>query len=211
MDISVKPARDATFAISLRIPGWCRQPELSVNGSTMDAVPDERGFVHIERLWKAGDAIHLRFPMSVRVETGRDQNAHDAPYASVSYGPLLFALPIADTQDPNTPDPNVNWKYALDVPGDAWKSDVRVERQAMPDVWNWPLEATLKLQIGAVACDWTPSPENPLPAGPASNRASRETVTLIPYGCTKFRISMFPVTERAWKMFESEGRDEQRE
>ena len=25
-----------------------------------------------------------------------------------------------------------------------------------------------------------------------------ETIRLIPYGCTKFRISMFPVTTRAW-------------
>ena len=37
------------------------------------------------------------------------------PYASVSYGPLLFALPIPDTTDANTPDPSARWRFALDA------------------------------------------------------------------------------------------------
>ena len=47
--------------------------------------------------------------MSVSVARGRDNNTQGAPYASVSYGPLLFALPIADTQGPNTPDPTAGF------------------------------------------------------------------------------------------------------
>ena len=113
IDMTVKPVRDAAFPISLRIPGWCKNPELRVNGAALEAAPDAHGFVRVERLWKNGDTIHLRFPMPPRVENGRDKNAQDAPYASVSYGPLLFALPIPDTADPNTPDPAAKWNYAL--------------------------------------------------------------------------------------------------
>jgi len=36
-----------------------------------------------------------------------------------------------------------------------------------------------------------------LPAKPVTGTAS-ETVRLVPYGCTKFRVSMFPVTDQAW-------------
>ena len=36
------------------------------------------------------------------------------PYASVLYGPLLFALPIPEV-DPNTPVKDAKWQYALDA------------------------------------------------------------------------------------------------
>jgi uncharacterized protein len=211
IDMSVNPAREATFPLALRIPGWCQNPELSVNGSALKAVPDAKGFVRVERLWKPGDAIRLRFPMSASVQTGRDNNAQGAPYASVSYGPLLFALPIPDTQGPNTPDPLAKWNYALDSQGEKLAAEIAVDRQAMPAKWDWPLESPLKLRTNAVAIDWNPAPQAPrLPSEPIAKREPPERITLIPYGCTKFRISMFPITERVWKLSETQGREEQR-
>ena len=62
IDIAVRPAREATFPLSFRIPGWCANPEITVNGSACEAAADANGFVRIERLWKAGDSVHLRFP-----------------------------------------------------------------------------------------------------------------------------------------------------
>jgi len=197
--VSVKPARAATFPLSFRIPGWCGKAEFRVNGSVIKAAPDANGFVRVERLWKTGDTIRLRLPMSVSVKTGRDNNAQGAPYASVSYGPLLFALPIPDTDGPNTPDPAAKWNYALDT----WQAGIRVERQAMPAKWDWPLKAPLKLRISAMPCDWSPTPKAPLPSGLITKQAPPEKITLVPYGCAKFRISMFPVTERAWKTSET--------
>jgi len=47
IEMTVKPDRDATFPISLRIPGWCKTPELSVNGAAVEAVPDAQGFVRV--------------------------------------------------------------------------------------------------------------------------------------------------------------------
>jgi hypothetical protein len=193
--MTVKPARAATFPLSLRIPGWCKTPELRVNGSAVNAAPDANGFVRIARLWKTGDTIRLRFPMSASVQTGRDNNALGAPYASVSYGPLLFALPISETKDANTPDPSARWNYALDVQ----KAGISVERQAMPAKWDWPLKAPLKLRVNAARCDWTPTPQNPLPPEPVAQSKSPERITLVPYGCTKFRVSMFPVAAQAAK------------
>ena len=40
------------------------------------------------------------------------------------------------------------------------------------------------------------APQAPrLPPEPIAKREPTETVTLIPYGCTTFRISMFPINE----------------
>ncbi len=193
--MTVKLAKPVTFPLSFRIPGWCAKPELRVNRYTLKAAPDANGFVRIARLWKPGDTIHLLLPMSVSVKTGRDKNAQEAPYASVSYGPLLFALPIPDTKDANTPDPSAKSNYALDAQADG----ITVERQAMPSKWNWPLEAPLKLRVNAVVCDWIPTATVPLPPGTIPEHQPTKKITLIPYGCTKFRVSMFPVTERTWR------------
>ncbi|HOW67130.1 MAG TPA: glycoside hydrolase family 127 protein [Candidatus Paceibacterota bacterium] len=191
ISMSVKPERGATFPLTFRIPGWCKHPMLSVNGTALNAMPDAKGFVRVERLWVPGDTIRLRLPMSASVITGRDRNAQDAPYASVSYGPLLFALPIPDGADGNTPDAAAKWNYALDVqqPG------LTVERGPMPPRWDWPLAAPLKLRANAIEVTWTPDPKAPqLPLEPADRSKPTQPITLVPYGCTKFRISMFPVT-----------------
>jgi hypothetical protein len=78
---------------------------------------------------------------------------------------------------------------------------------------------------GGQLCDWKPvirkglpiepvgagdaSPFQPetvvtqLPERPVTGGAAPEKITLVPYGCTKFRVSMFPVTEGAYKVLET--------
>jgi hypothetical protein len=215
IEMSVKPAKEAEFPIYFHIPGWCANPELNVNGVASKVAQNAKGFACVSRSWKTGDTVRLHFPMTAIVKTGRDNSqggpytgvhkptivtipekdsTQGAPYASVSFGPLLFALAIPDTKDANTPDPSARWKFALDVQN----PNISVERQAMPTRWNWPLESPLKLNVSAVAIDWTPPPEAPaLPALPVVQQKPSEKIMLIPYGCTKLRISMFPVIAHA--------------
>jgi uncharacterized protein len=212
VEISVRPAREAAFPLDFRIPGWCTTPALSVNGSAVIVERNAKGFARINRTWQPGDTVTVRLPMTASVRRGRDcargapydgehratpvtipeeNSTRGVPYASVSYGPLLFVLPIPDTADANTPDPAARWKFALDVqaPG------LTVERATMPAPWNWPLAAPLTVRANAVEIAWDPDPKAPrLPLLPVVARKSPERVTLVPYGCTKFRISMFPVT-----------------
>ena len=111
-------------------------------------------------------------------------------------GPLLFALPIPDI-DPNTPAPDARWQYALDTDAARGDAGMTVERQPMPARWDWPLDAPVVLKAPLRAFDWKPTEIAALPDKPVTGTAS-EIVRLVPYGCTKFRISMFPVTPRAW-------------
>ena len=133
--------------------------------------------------------------MGVRVTTGRDGNAANAPYATVHYGPLLFVLPIADLRDGNTPDPAARWKYALDTPGETLGAGITVEHGPMPARWNWPLESPLKLRVPVQSALWDGAV---LPAQPVAGRGPAESVALVPYGCTKFRVAFLPLTERTF-------------
>ena len=157
IELSVQPARKTAFPLDLHIPGWCTAPTLSVNGSTVAVKQNAKGFVRLNRSWKPGDTVRLRLPMTASVQQGRDaasgppyDGAHrvtpvtipeetsirGVPYASVSYGPLLFALPIPDTTDANTPDPSARWRVRagrarawLDggARGDAWPMGLAAE------------------------------------------------------------------------------------
>ncbi|MDR1742775.1 MAG: hypothetical protein LBR48_03015, partial [Dysgonamonadaceae bacterium] len=116
----------------------------------------------------------------------RDVNS---PYRTVSYGPLLFALPVADIT-PNKMDSTAVWNYAL-VSADS--QDYTIERGEMPSHWSWQIaDAPVRLKTRAISFDWKPTPVLPLPKEYVKG-GEEQQITLIPYGCTKFRISMFPI------------------
>ncbi|MBN1490456.1 MAG: glycoside hydrolase family 127 protein [Phycisphaerae bacterium] len=208
----VRPEENVEFPLHLRIPSWCQEPQLHLNGEQLPAKPDDSGFVRIDRMWEKNDRITLRLPMRVSVSQGRETpfpednyfrgrslaKVRDVanPFATVSYGPLLFALPIADIDD-SAADPNARWNYALDVDPANVDHEIKVVRSAEPDEWPWGLDAPVKLDVPVQEFDWSPMKEQPLPKEPiADGRKTR--VALVPYGCTRFRICMFPVTETTW-------------
>ncbi len=213
ISLKVSPQRDAEFPLYFRLPAWCEAPSIRVNGNAVAAKDDGRGFVKIARLWKRGDRVELRFPMPVRVAGGHDHGTEEdldaagGPYASIYVGPLLMALPIPDV-DANTPEKNADWQFAFDLPSRESVRNLAVSRTAMPARWDWPLRSPLELSLPAARADWTPRalPAKirtvclerlyALPPGPVAAKAT-ETIKLVPYGCTKFRVSMFPITDRA--------------
>jgi len=212
--LTVVPREDTAFPLYLRIPGWCKEARIALNGARISAAPSAGGFVKIARTWAKGDVVELRLPMQPEVIRGFETEFPSAnrayfafepaevfqhrrlPYASVLCGPLLFALPIRDA-DPNTPAQDAKWKYALDTDSGRSDGNIVVMRKPMPAHWDWSLDAPVVLEAPVRAFDWNPTDANALPDNPVEGTAS-ETVRLVPYGCTKFRISMFPVTAAAW-------------
>ncbi len=212
--LKVEPGTRVEFPLYLRLPEWCKQAQIRVNHSKIAPVPNEKGFVKIARTWDRGDIVELRFPMTPQVLRGyetefpsgnRDYfkfepqalfSPRRLPYASITCGPLLLALPIGDL-DPNTPASDARWQFALDTDAAHGDRGSRVERKPMPRHWDWPLAAPLAIRVPVRGFHWQPTDAQALPEKPITGGVS-ETIRLIPYGCTKFRISMFPVTARAW-------------
>jgi hypothetical protein len=86
----------------------------------------------------------------------------------------------------------------LDADAGQLNAGIKVEHKPMPAHWDWPLAAPVVLTAPARAFAWNPTDTQALPDKPVSGIAS-DNIHLVPYGCTKFRISMFPVTPRAWQ------------
>jgi hypothetical protein len=212
--VTVEPEQKADFPLYFRVPSWCANARISINGSWRKMTPDAKGFVRVKRTWSRGDTVKLIFPMSVKLSYGHETEyplsnreyfsfkpdevfqKRRFPFESVSYGPLLFALPIPDI-DANTRVAEARWQFALDTNPNRNGADIRVKHLAMPAKWDWPLNAPVALYAPARAFDWRPTNDQALPATCVEG-GKQEMIRLVPYGCTKFRISMFPVTARAW-------------
>ena len=212
INMTVKPGKAIKFPLYLRIPAWTNNPQIKVNGEDI-AIDNASGFAKIDRIWKEGDAIELNFPMHVAVTEGRETPYPDdeyfqvgssagrglafnrkinSPFRYISYGPLLFSYPVKDVS-PNEQDKTAKWNYALITSNG---SDVKVDRSPMPAHWSWQIaEAPVTLTVKAGSFNWQPTEWTPIPEKEVAV-TNEEEIKLIPYGCTKFRISMFPVAKQ---------------
>ncbi len=101
VQIQVGLEKSCGFGVNLRIPGWSRRFQLSVNGEDLhiDSAP-HHGYVRIERTWQPGDIITLHLDMSIeRVYAHPDVSA-DTGRVALQRGPLLFCLESADNPIP---------------------------------------------------------------------------------------------------------------
>src|SRR6202453_1425219 len=194
--IKMEPAVALSFPLRLRIPAWASIPVILVNGLPVNT-PHDAGFAKIERRWKAGDVVELRFPMSPRVVKGYNDSI------SIESGPLVFSLPIEESwvklRDRGmTADwqvfPRSQWNYAL---ADSEKEIERHSVQQLPQQGS-PFSlaaAPVKLRVKArklpswLAVDGV---ADPVPQSPVASSEPEETVTLVPYAAAKLRITAFP-------------------
>ncbi len=99
--LRVEVGQPQTFAINVRIPGWCAMARLSVNGEEVSVEASLRkGYVRIERLWLSGATITLRLEAPVeRIYPHPDVRA-DAGCVALQRGPLVYCLETADNPIP---------------------------------------------------------------------------------------------------------------
>jgi DUF1680 family protein len=91
----------AEFALNLRIPGWCRQARLDVNGEPLPIEQYVRkGYAHITRRWRSGDTITLDLPMPVERVYAHPDLVEDNGRVALQRGPLVYCLEGADNDIP---------------------------------------------------------------------------------------------------------------
>jgi hypothetical protein len=197
-----KPAR---FPLSLRIPAWCARARIKVNGKAMQVAAAPSSWAKVQRTWRDGDVVRLELPMAVRVKLwDKNQGA-----ASVSRGPLTYSLKIGqkwarfggtDEWPAFEVFPTTPWNYGLVLDARRPAKSFAVTKKAGPlasqpfDIAAAPIELTVKARrIPAWGLDNGLCAT--LPPSPVNSHEPVETVTLIPMGCARLRISAFPVVD----------------
>ncbi|GIO88157.1 hypothetical protein J25TS5_50890 [Paenibacillus faecis] len=97
--LEVEPVGAAgSFALALRIPGWCKRASLKLNGSTypLNDQTVVNGYVRIEREWAAGDVVELDLEMPVQRIYSHPLVRANAGKVALQRGPLVYCLEEAD-------------------------------------------------------------------------------------------------------------------
>jgi DUF1680 family protein len=72
---------DGRFQVRIRIPAWCRDAQVRVNGEPAGPV--------VDRVWKSGDVVDINLPMDWRFVRGRGRQTGRA---AVMRGPVVYCL-----------------------------------------------------------------------------------------------------------------------
>ena len=201
------------------MPVWCETPSVSLDGKPVPVETDENGFLCVHRTWDKETTLTLTFPMIPRVEERIDRNAKQLPMpdggawgtgtslgmysddelsaipcADVVYGPLLFVYPIPE-QDENSAIEGARWQYAIDPARTLEKAEVI--RSEMVHPWGWPVDSPVKIRVNAIEADWVHDTAFPhLPTADEMTIGEKREITLVPYGCAKLRVSLFPIVKQ---------------
>jgi hypothetical protein len=215
---SVKLDKSVAFPLYFRIPGWCAAAELSVNGKPAGVPTPKEDFACIDRTWQDGDTVTLKLPMKISLRTW-EQNHNSV---SVDYGPLTFSLRIAQRLErkdsTKTAIGDSHWQKGADAsqwpsweiyPASPWNyglvlnasnpaGSFSIEKRDWP-ASNFPFtldEVPIMMTAKARKIpEWTLDHYGlvaPLQDSPAYSDQPIETVTLVPMGAARLRISAFP-------------------
>jgi hypothetical protein len=202
VQITIRTPRSVRFPLTLRIPSWCEGASVKVNGRQLRGELKPNSFAIIERQWSDGDKVSLQLPTRLQVKVWEKQrNA-----ISVRYGPLWFSLKIGERWEKYRQQgdwvawevfPTTTWNYGLIVDLRHPEKSFEIVRKPKPlpsqpfTIENAPIELKAK---GRRIPQWTMvgGIVGPLQDSPAQSDEPVEELTLIPMGCARLRISVFP-------------------
>ena len=92
--ISIESA--GNFGFQLRVPAWCADAQIRVNGAALDAATGAGSFVEVRRGWQIGDFIELELPMPVRRVYCHPNVADNVGRVALMRGPLLYCVEAVD-------------------------------------------------------------------------------------------------------------------
>jgi len=93
LDVGVEDELDA--ALHLRVPEWCEDPELSVNGEPVEGKRED-GYLTVERVWEDGDTVKLAFDLPVKRMAAHPDAPDDAGQLAFQRGPLVYCVEETD-------------------------------------------------------------------------------------------------------------------
>ena len=193
--------KPANFPLKLRIPEWCKDPQISINGEKLKGLKAGQIF-NLNRTWKNNDVLVLDFPMHIRFSDQVNSSV------TVERGPLVYGLKIDAKYSIRKTHP-VNgffdyevfpvspWNYGLMIDRAHPEKSIQVIKTAMPENPFEQLATPVKLKAKARRIpSWTVSDNQmhaaEVPASPVASAEPLEEIILTPYGSENIRLSNFP-------------------
>jgi len=201
IDLTISTNTPVEFPLYLRIPEWCPNAKIVLNGKGLKVQAQPSAYVALRRKWCNGDKIRLELPQKIEVKTWKKLgNA-----VSIRRGPLWYSLMIGEKWNryggtdewpayeilPATP-----WNYGLVLNfADPATSIILVNQKPPADQPFRPDAAPIVLKAKARRIpQWKEEKRmvGKLPVSPVQTSSPLEDITLIPMGCARLRISSFP-------------------
>jgi hypothetical protein len=200
----IKTPKSVRFPLYLRVPKWCDGAKLTVDGRTVSLKSDPaKSYLLIDKLWSDGDKVTFELPMPITVKKW----TKNKDCVSVNRGPLTYSLKIGEkyVRGGGTDEwpaweihPTTPWNYGLVLDEHNPASLFEVVHKNWP-ADEQPFEATAApIELRAKAKKIPQWQKDSLglvgevQQSPAKSDEPTETVTLIPMGCARLRVSAFP-------------------
>jgi hypothetical protein len=200
--LRVSVADVVNFPLLLRVPGWCSNATISVNGQLQAGV-NAGSFCRIERNWTNGDLVVINLPMTLQTEMGPGQSV------AIDRGPLVYSLAIGENWSVRTPDllgqgfdefellPTTPWNYALQLNPTNPAAALSVTNFTTPANPFDPAQPSVRLvanarRVSGWTNGWRGTHAFEPPASPMASTNALEAVTLVPFGSQHLRVSWFP-------------------
>ncbi|NOY38129.1 MAG: hypothetical protein GXO83_11225 [Chlorobi bacterium] len=202
--LTITPDTTVKFPLYLRIPGWCTDAGLTINGEKITLHTQPGSYIKIVRTFHKDDRITLNLPMTLKI-TRYTQNKNSI---SVNYGPLTLSLKIDEKYIRN--GGTEKWPAWEIFPGSAWNYGLVLDDQNPGKSFEiikkeWPVSnmpftqdntpIVIKSRAKQIP-EWKLNAQGlaeKLPLSPVQTNKPAETVTFIPMGAARLRISAFPV------------------
>ncbi len=141
--VDFKMECDKEFALNLKIPQWCNEYTVTLNGNKVEADKTEDGYVQFRRQWKNSDVLHISFKTEVKVITVDDSDGSSKYPLAVKYGALLYSYHIPENWvaiegAPMTPLPEGwSWYNVLPHYEESTDSDPKARMAARRQQYTW--------------------------------------------------------------------------
>jgi hypothetical protein len=202
--VSIDVEGHGSFPLYLRVPRWCGNLTIKINGEAISQTVNPGAYLRIERQWAAGDSIEITMPMEIAL-TRWPRNGS----VSVDRGPLSYSVKIEELWErwegsEQWPQwevlPKSPWNYALVLDPENPSEDILVIEKGISSDQPWDVDsAPIELRVKAKRIpSWKIGDDNTVEAVPQnlSTLGPVETISMIPLGCARLRMSCLPVALR---------------
>ena len=135
--VVLKVSGNAEFALRLRIPAWCREASLALNGKAIE-MQLENGYAVISRHWADGDSVELDLVMTVQRIYPNPRIMQAGNKVAFQRGPILYCIEEEDngpllSRIAVSPDAPVEEKFEPDLLGGVYTLGLDALRLTIDD------------------------------------------------------------------------------